>query len=59
VREVLGPEIEAELPAILAHHSADRVTRVLDRVRDTPPERIRKSKLALFCDLIAKIDRHL
>jgi hypothetical protein len=57
-REVVGPEVEAELPAILAHHSPDHVARALDRVRNTPPEKIRKSKIALFRYLIAKTDRH-
>lgn len=58
-REVVGPEVEAELPAILARHSPDHVARALDRVRNTPPEKIRKSKLALFRYLIAKADSHL
>ena len=58
-RKVVGPEVEAELPAILARHSPDHVARALDRVRNTPPEKIRKSKLALFRYLITKIDSHL
>jgi hypothetical protein len=57
-REVVGPEVETELPAILARHSPDHVARALNRVRNTPPEKIRKSKLALFRYLIAKTDRH-
>jgi hypothetical protein len=58
-REVVGPEIEAELPTILSRHSADHVARMLERVRRTPSDRIRKSRLALFRYLIASTDRHL
>jgi len=57
-REVLGPDIEAELPAILARHSEDRIRRAIDKVRGTPPEKIRKSRVALFRYLISKLPPH-
>ncbi len=57
--EAVGPAIVAELPTILSRHTAAHVARVLERVRRTPADRIRKSRLALFRYLIAndKTDR--
>jgi len=55
---VLGPDIEAELPAILARYSEDHVRRAIDRVRETPPEKIRKSRVALFRYLMSKFPPH-
>lgn len=52
-REILGDTAEAELEAILRVHPRARVARILARVRATPPEKIRKSKLAFFRHLIA------
>jgi hypothetical protein len=52
-REILGETAEVELEAILRAHPRARVARILARVRATPPEKIRKSKLAFFRHLIA------
>lgn len=57
-REVLGPDIEAELPAILARHPKEHIRRAIDRVRSTPPEKIRKSRIALFRYLVSQFARH-
>lgn len=55
-RSILGDLEESELRLILETHSPSRVARVLDRVEKTPPERIRKSRLALFRYLLVRID---
>ncbi|MCB1280203.1 MAG: hypothetical protein KDB18_01615 [Salinibacterium sp.] len=57
-REVLGPDIEAELPAILARHPEDRIRRAIDRVQNTPREKIRKSRVALFRYLVSRPTHH-
>jgi hypothetical protein len=54
-RRVLGDLDDDELRVILEKHPPKRVARALDRVEKTPPERIRKSKLALFRYLLVRI----
>ncbi len=57
-REILGAGADEELPAILKRYSEAHVLRVLDRVRNTPPEKIRKSRLAFFRYLIVNTNDH-
>lgn len=51
-QEFLGENAATELEIILRTHSLERVTRIANQVRNTPPEKIKKSKLALFRYLI-------
>ncbi len=55
VLDVLGEGDPAELGTLLEQYSADVVRRALLRVQATPAGRIRKSRVALFRYLLAKL----
>lgn len=52
------PDVEpSEIDRILHHYPAATITKTLDRVRKTPAQKIRKSKVALFRYLLAKFSQ--
>ncbi len=56
ILETLGERDPAPFRGVLDHHAPERIRTVLKRVRATPPERLKKSRTALFRFLLA--DRH-
>jgi hypothetical protein len=57
LREVLatlGETDPTSFRGAIEHYSADTIRTVLDRVRATPPEKLRKSRTAMFRFLLAK-----
>jgi len=54
------PELEtAEIERILTQYPRGVIRKALDRVANTPPGRIRKSKTALFRYLLAKFSQEI
>src|SRR5262249_26134762 len=55
ILETVGESDPATFRGVLTHYTPADIRMVLDRVRRTPPEKVRKSKTALFRYLLTKL----